>query len=49
MKGKWEDDMTHSTSIESSKQVSDWFSGLLSSIRTELEYIDNDQDLYISY
>lgn len=42
MKGKWEDDMTHSTSIESSKQVSDWFSGLLSSIRTELEYIDND-------
>lgn len=42
MKGKWEDDMTHSTPIESSKQISDWFSGLLSSIRTELEYIDND-------
>ena len=42
MKGKWEDGMTHSTSIESSKQASDWFSGLLSSIRTELEYIDND-------
>lgn len=42
MKGKWEDDMTHSTSIESSKQVSNWFSGLLNSIRTELEYIDND-------
>lgn len=42
MKGKWEEDMSHSTSIESSKQVVDWFCGLLSSIRTELEYIDNN-------
>ena len=40
MKGKWEEDMTHSMSIESSEQVSNWFAGLLNSIRTELEYID---------
>lgn len=26
--------------IESSEQVSNWFAGLLNSIRTELEYID---------
>lgn len=40
MKGKWEEDMTHTMPIESSEQVSKWFAGLLSSIRTELEYID---------
>lgn len=40
MKGKWEEDMTHSTPIESSEQVSNWLAGLLNSIRTELEYID---------
>lgn len=40
MKGKWEENKSHSTSIESSEQVSEWMKGLLSSIRVELEYID---------
>ena len=40
MKGKWDEDMTHTMSIESSEQVSNWFAGLLKSIKTELEYID---------
>lgn len=40
MKGKWDEDITHSMPIESSKQVSDWFVWLLKSIKTELEYID---------
>lgn len=40
MKGKWEEDKTHSTKIVSNEQVSQWMEGLLSSIRAELEYID---------
>ena len=40
MKGKWEEGETHSSSLESSEQVSKWMSGLLNSIREELEYID---------
>lgn len=41
MKGDWcEKNMTHSTPIESSTQVINWFAGLLNSIRAELEYID---------
>ena len=41
MKGKWDEDMTHVTPIESNTQVYNWFAGLLNSIRAELEYIDN--------
>ena len=44
MKGKWDEDMTHTTSIESSEQVSNWFAGLLKSIKTELEYIDKNRN-----
>lgn len=40
MKGKWDEGMKHSMCMESSKQVSSWFVGLLQSIKTELEYID---------
>ena len=41
MKGDWcEKNMTHSTPIESSTQVINWFAGLINSIRAELEYID---------
>lgn len=41
MKEKWEEDMTHSTPMESSVQISKWFAGLLNSIRAELQYIDD--------
>ena len=33
MKGKWDEDMTHTMSIESSEQVSNWFAGLLNLLR----------------
>lgn len=42
MKGKWEEDATHFTPINSVNQVSGWFGGLPNSIRAELEYIENN-------
>lgn len=43
MRGQWEDCMSHVTPIESCEQVSNWVSGLLSSIRSELLYIDGSK------